>query len=89
MVKWLIATDIDLAGTELDEFDRLVLNGAAQLNGTLEVSLFGGFNPTLGSRFTILSAAGGARLAQKLNAVVYTVCERRRVRFPPPPFSFF
>jgi hypothetical protein len=51
--------NVDLAGTELDEFDRLVTNGTAQIDGALNVALFGGFNPALGDMFTIISAAGG------------------------------
>ncbi|NOZ39484.1 MAG: PEP-CTERM sorting domain-containing protein [Planctomycetes bacterium] len=51
--------EIELEGTGLNEFDRLTATGLAQLDGFLELSLLGGFNPTLSDTFTILSAAAG------------------------------
>lgn len=51
--------DVELDGTGLDEYDRLVLTGAASLAGTLDLSLVLGFLPALGDTFTVLSAAGG------------------------------
>ena len=50
---------IELQGTALNDFDRLDLTGQAQLDGELDVSLIGGFNPALGDSFTILSALVG------------------------------
>lgn len=50
---------IDLMDTTLGDFDRLVLNGQAQLDGLLDLFLTGGFIPTLGDTFNILTAAGG------------------------------
>jgi hypothetical protein len=41
------------------QFDRLVVNGDAQLAGTLHVSLTGGFTPSAGNSFEVLTAAGG------------------------------
>jgi len=51
--------DVELAGTGLSDFDRLTATGLAQLDGELELSLLGGFNPALNDSFTILSAAAG------------------------------
>lgn len=50
---------LDLNGTALNQFDRLSLTGAAQLNGTLDIDLGGGYVPALGDSFGILSAVGG------------------------------
>jgi hypothetical protein len=50
---------ITLGGAGLSEFDRLTLDGAASLAGSLSLSLNGGFAPVAGQVFTILSAAGG------------------------------
>lgn len=49
----------DLAGASLNQYDRLVINGAAQLGGTLEISLLGGFMPSLADVPLILIAAPG------------------------------
>jgi hypothetical protein len=49
----------DLAGTALSLFDRLVVAGAAQLGGTLELDLDGGFSPALGQTYGILTASAG------------------------------
>ena len=51
--------NIDLMDTMLGDFDRLVLNGQAQLDGLLDLFLTGGFVPALGDTFNILSATGG------------------------------
>jgi hypothetical protein len=51
--------NIELAGTGLSDFDRLVLTDQAQLAGFLNVSLLDGFSPALGNVFGFLSAAGG------------------------------
>ncbi len=48
-----------LGGTGLNQFDRLVVNGAAQLAGALDVTLTGGFVPALGNTFNIVSATAG------------------------------
>ncbi len=48
-----------LAGSLLTEFDRLVISGAAQLDGTLDVQLLSGFTPILGDTFPIVSTLGG------------------------------
>jgi hypothetical protein len=51
--------EIELQGTLSGQADLLVVAEAAQLAGTLEVSLLGGFSPMLGDSFQIISAAGG------------------------------
>lgn len=50
---------IDLLGTTIGDFDRLVTGGLAQLDGVLDLNVIGAFTPSLGDSFTILSAAGG------------------------------
>jgi hypothetical protein len=50
---------IDIGGTAADsQFDQLLVSGAAQLDGTLRVSLLNGFLPVVGNSFTVLSAEG-------------------------------
>ncbi|MCA9185763.1 MAG: PEP-CTERM sorting domain-containing protein [Pirellulaceae bacterium] len=51
--------NVELAGTGLNDFDRLVVSGAAALDGTLNVNLLSGFNPALGDTFPIISGLGG------------------------------
>ena len=53
------ALHIELQGTGLAQFDRLTLTGAAQFAGNVNVSLLGGFAPTLGNVFNFVSATGG------------------------------
>ena len=48
--------DVELGGTGLNDFDRMTLTGIASLAGILDVSLIGGFIPTLGDNFTVLLA---------------------------------
>jgi cyclophilin family peptidyl-prolyl cis-trans isomerase len=47
--------EIQLRGTTDTQHDRLVVLGGALLGGTLDVSLLGGFVPTLGQQFTVLT----------------------------------
>ena len=48
---------VQLGGlTPGDEFDVLDIGGSADLGGTLDVSLLGGFTPAAGERFDILTA---------------------------------
>ena len=49
----------EIAGTGINQFDRLVVNGIAQLAGSLDVDLAGGFVPAIGQSFNILNATGG------------------------------
>jgi hypothetical protein len=51
--------EIELAGTNPNNFDQLTLTGQALLAGELKVSLLGGFSPIAGNVFSFLSAAGG------------------------------
>lgn len=49
---------IEIGGTASDtEYDQLVVSGAANLNGTLDVSLINDFSPALGDSFTVLTYA--------------------------------
>ncbi|MEO8352621.1 MAG: hypothetical protein ABI680_12865, partial [Chthoniobacteraceae bacterium] len=45
----------ELAGLAPDDFDQLTINGTATLDGTLDVSLLGGFAPLSGRQFPILT----------------------------------
>jgi hypothetical protein len=47
------------AGSEYDQLNHTLAGGAAQLGGTLGVSLLNGFMPQAGDMFDILTAAGG------------------------------
>ena len=49
---------INLNGTTLGTFDRLQINGSAQLAGTLQLALGGGYLPALNDTITILSTTG-------------------------------
>jgi len=49
--------EIELAGTSPDAFDRVVVEGLAQLRGTIAVRLIDAFAPILGDSFDILSAS--------------------------------
>ena len=52
--------NIDLSGTGLNDIDRLDVNGAAQLAGTLDLSLIGTYVPSVADPLmTILSASSG------------------------------
>jgi hypothetical protein len=48
-----------LAGTQFDVLDLSPISGIANLDGTLDVSLLGGFVPAIGDRFEIVRAPGG------------------------------
>ncbi|OPY03607.1 MAG: Lectin C-type domain protein [Syntrophorhabdus sp. PtaB.Bin184] len=48
---------IEIQGTGASEYDRLVVTGAAQLGGTLTVTLLNGFMPSPGDSFTIMTYA--------------------------------
>ena len=51
------ASGVELGGTTPGtQHDQLVVNGTATLGGTLKVSFTGGFTPSLGDTFTILTA---------------------------------
>jgi autotransporter-associated beta strand protein len=50
--------ELNLNGTTLGAFDRLQINGSAQLTGTLQLSLGGGYVPALNDTITLLSTTG-------------------------------
>ncbi|MGC9450579.1 MAG: beta strand repeat-containing protein [Oceanipulchritudo sp.] len=50
---------MQIEGTDIFDYNRILLSGSCQLAGTLEVSLAGGFTPSLGDSFFIISAPGG------------------------------
>lgn len=53
-------TQVQIGGvTPGIQFDRLVVNGAAQLGGTLHVSPLSNFAPGSGNSFEVLTASGG------------------------------
>ena len=47
---------VELTGTLLNQFDRFVVNGAAVLDGYLNIDIDGSFVPTLGQTFNIITA---------------------------------
>jgi T5SS/PEP-CTERM-associated repeat protein len=51
------ALDIELASAA--SYDKLLISGAATLDGTLNVTLFNGFVPAVGNSFDLLSAGDG------------------------------
>ena len=48
--------NVDIGGTQADEFDRLLVGSSANLAGTLNVNLVNGFAPSLGDFFDIILA---------------------------------
>jgi hypothetical protein len=50
---------VEIAGTNLNQFDRMVVNGTAQLAGHLNIDMDGGFVPVAGQTFDIITATGG------------------------------
>ncbi|MEK7950999.1 beta strand repeat-containing protein [Luteolibacter soli] len=50
---------IELTGTGLNQYDRVSVNGIAEIDGHLDIDIDGGFVPALGNTFNILSASGG------------------------------
>jgi hypothetical protein len=48
---------VDLTGTTLSDFDRLVVDGDAVIDGFLEIDIDDGFVPELGTTFPIISAS--------------------------------
>lgn len=47
---------VELTGTSLNQFDRLVIDGDTVLDGYLNIDIDGGFVPSLGNTFNIISA---------------------------------
>ena len=52
-------TLIELGGTEIGQFDRLLVGGETTLSGLLDVVLIDAFTPELGNSFEIFVASGG------------------------------
>ncbi len=53
--------EIEIGGTTpAMEYDQLIVSGAATLGGKLDVSFANSFQPTIGDRFLIIDATGGA-----------------------------
>ncbi|MBL8880533.1 MAG: hypothetical protein JNG88_15580 [Phycisphaerales bacterium] len=50
------ALEIQLAGVNNGEFDRVAISGAATLGGTLRLTAMNGYSPQIGQSFTILTA---------------------------------
>ncbi|RIK82743.1 MAG: hypothetical protein DCC67_06805 [Planctomycetota bacterium] len=50
---------VEVGGSAIGQFDVMMVAGDAALDGTLEVSLLGGYEPPLGQKFTILAASSG------------------------------
>ncbi|QDT71270.1 beta strand repeat-containing protein [Lacipirellula limnantheis] len=50
---------VELAGTLLNQYDRVLVGGNAILDGYLNIEIDGGFVPALGNTFDILSATFG------------------------------
>lgn len=50
---------MEIQGNALNQFDRLVIDGAAVLNGFLDLDVDAGFVPTAGQTFDIITATGG------------------------------
>jgi hypothetical protein len=50
---------VELAGTALNQYDRLSVNGQAQLGGYLNIDIDGVFPLTLGTTFNIITASSG------------------------------
>jgi len=50
---------IEIGGMLAGEYDRLEVSGVAMIGGTLDISLVGGFVPSLGDSFGFLFANGG------------------------------
>ncbi len=59
---------IDLRGTASANYDRIQNNAGASIDGALRVFLGGGFSPSLGDSFAVVS--GGTRTGQFANATL-------------------
>ncbi|HYO24042.1 MAG TPA: retropepsin-like aspartic protease [Lacipirellulaceae bacterium] len=51
--------EMELGGTNLSQYDRLLVDGTAALAGTLRILLSGGYVPSLGAQFTLLTTTAG------------------------------
>ncbi|MEM8494153.1 MAG: choice-of-anchor tandem repeat NxxGxxAF-containing protein [Planctomycetota bacterium] len=59
VIGFLHALELELGGTGVGAFDRLLIDGAASLAGSLSVAPLGGFSFSAGDAFEVLSADGG------------------------------
>ncbi len=50
---------IEIAGTSLNQFDRVVVNGNAVIDGYINLDIDGGFVPVIGQTFNIISTSSG------------------------------
>lgn len=50
---------IEMAGTSLNQYDRLVVNGSAVLAGTLDIKIEAPYVPAQGDTFNIISSSAG------------------------------
>lgn len=50
---------IELAGASLNQFDRLLVNGTAEIAGKLNLDIDGGFIPSVGQTFSFITASNG------------------------------
>lgn len=51
--------EVEIGGPNAVDYDVLLVAGAAELAGRLDLSLIGGYVPNVGDMFTILSSSGG------------------------------
>jgi autotransporter-associated beta strand protein len=51
--------DLEIGGTAAVDYDHLAITGAAELDGLLEITLLGSFDPILGNTFEVLRADNG------------------------------
>lgn len=49
---------VELTGTALNQYDRLIVDGTAQIGGYLSIDIDGAFVPSLGQQFNIITASG-------------------------------
>jgi hypothetical protein len=76
--------EIDIGGPiAADQYDRLVISGAAQLDGTLALHLINGFVPALGDEFTILTASSLSGRFTSLDTSDLPSDIRFRIRYTP------
>ncbi|MCC6494056.1 MAG: hypothetical protein IT424_13665 [Pirellulales bacterium] len=57
---------VELAGAAPGQFDSLAIDGRADVQGQLEISLVAGYQPLPGDQFELLTAAGGIDVASLL-----------------------
>lgn len=91
------ALEFELAGTDTNDYDRLLITGNLTADGTVTVTLANGFAPRVGDTFKLLAFTGATGAFSAVNLPEdYTWTNRllidgtisviglRRVRFDPP-----